>query len=441
MSLEDLLRTDFSYTPNNVRALAERVAAGEVHARDVLFEPALRAACPDGTLSPPALLTQPDSLYYAFSVLEPLPGGAWPQVQELLFAMPRAEVGGAALNCFKWFRRWLWGQQSGEVFVSMRNWAKSGQWPKQTYADELSAQFQMIARRLASLRETLPADDALALATLLFGWRGFMGRPADLDPRFRSVLVELALGRLRTFRDQLRADEIVALSQMRLDLLEAGLRVAVCFQSLWAGLKELLLALRFCPALCVAPSLSYEHSDGADPKLSRIPFWMDALIFSFGFTEARTDVDLSRTRRAYASYCADKLDPRKAKKKRDAAGGTLLEPSAHWRAAYIHALYELQEDLDGRARSVLLAASETDPEPAVRDVAQQTLLRFGRGRKSPVEGLYAANWWLRRAHVLERGGEFDPVEARKVWKRDRYRAKKLNQENRLPDPDAEQQTA
>lgn len=441
MKPSDLLCKNFDYTPHEIHALACRVDSGELVPQHVLSQPALLEHCPDGSLKPLELLGRQDSLYHAFSVLEPLPGGAWPRIHELLFAMPRTEVGAAAVNSFRWFRRWLGGQHSGEVYVSMRNWAKSSQWPRPTYAQEISVQFQEIARRLVPLHEASPDDERLTLATLLFGWRGFMGRTADLEPRVREALLQLALGQLRVFREQLRANQTVMLSQERLDLLEASLRVAVFFQSLWSGLKELLQALRFSPGVCVTPALSYQPTDGADRALSRIPFWLDALIFSFGFTEARTDPDLSRTRRAYAAYCADKLDPRKAKKKRDAAGGTLLEPSAHWRAAYVHALHELQEDLEGRTEAVLRAAATTDPSADVRSTAMLVLSRRGSNRKSPIQGLYAANWWLRRAHVLELGAPFDPAEARKVWKRDRYSAKKLHQENRLPDPDAEQQSS
>lgn len=441
MSPEEILKLDWSYTPPHVRAQAELAASGKLPARNVLHAPALSEPCPSGPLQTNPLLQQSDSLYHAFSVLEPLPGGAWPRIQELLFSVPHPEVGVAALNCFRWFRRWLWGQQTGEILASMRNWAKSSQWPRPTYTQEVSGQFQLIARRLAALRRSAAPDDALDLATLLYGWRGFMGRPSELDPRFRDTLVRLATDHLRLFRDSLKTGERVALSEVRLDLLEASLRVTVCFQSLWAGLKELLQALRFSPEVCVTPALSYQPVDGADPAFSRIPFWMDAVVFSFGFTEARTDSDLSRTRRAYASYCADKLDPRKAKKKRDAAGGTLLEPSGHWRAAYVRALHELQEDLDGRRGNVLRTAALSDPDAEVRDAAMRALKRHPNDRKSPIQGLYAANWWLRRAHVLGLDAPLDPLEARRVWKRDRYSAKKLNQENRLPDPDAEQQTA
>jgi hypothetical protein len=440
MTFEKLLNTKFSYLPPDVYAEAVRVRDRELLPQDVLAAPALLSPPPPTSLSPIEQFKDPRSLFRVFSVLEPLEGGAWPRIGELLFGLPPEKIGVAAVNCFRWFRRWSWTQNSSELHVPMRIWTKSSRWPRRTYAEELAREFQAIAARLSQQLQVTPGDASLRLAVLLFGWRGYMGRAGQLNPEMRRRVVDEGLKQLREFRMAVRNATQPGLGQEHVEQLEAALRVVVSFQSLWAGLKELLQALRFCPQPCVTSSLSYEPTDGADPVWGRLPFWLDALLFTFGFIEVRGDQNLIRTRTAYASYCADRLDLRRSKKRRNRVAWSTVEPSDHWRTSYVRALIELQQPLEGRVPAVLADVVASDPSPAVRKAASKAIKKLASSRKSPIQGLYASNWWMRRAHILQLGHDFDASAARQIWKRDRYRARELGSEFKLSDPDVTVET-
>lgn len=436
MSFEKLLDLDFGYVPPDVQADAVRVRDGALSPAQVLEQQALLYPGPPQTFSVLEQFKVHGSLFRAFSVLEPLPGGAWPRVEELLLQLPPKKLGVAAVDSFRWYRRWAWVVNSSEIHAPMRVWTKSAHWPRRLYADELAERFQVIAGRLGEEAERTP-DSALRLALLQFGWRGYMGRNDQLQPPMRKLLVGTALQMLREFRRKLREATQADVTEEDIECLEAALRVTVSFQSLWAGLKELLQALRFCVRPCVTTSLSYEPLDGADVHWARIPFWLDALLFTFGFVEARADSKLTRTRTAYASYCADRLELSIGRTRDKRNKGEPLEPSEAWRISYVRALVELRETLEGRVPAVLAASATADPAKSVREAARFAIKKLASSRKSPIQGLYAANWWMRRAQVLELGGDVDASAAREVWKRDRYRAKKLGTEFKLPDPDAE----
>lgn len=90
-----------------MRAEAERISRGDLAPQAVLNAARLPALPPLRSFQVTDDFWRLNPLYLAFSALEPLYGGAWPTIQQLVFASSQPRVGELATACFLWFRRWL----------------------------------------------------------------------------------------------------------------------------------------------------------------------------------------------------------------------------------------------------------------------------------------------------------------------------------------------
>ena len=128
-----------------------------------------------------------------------------------------------------------------------------------------------------------------------------------------------------------------------------------------------------------------------------------------------------------AGFCLERLADRLKKAEREAAAQTnlprtneqMIEPSEWWRYCFVRAVSALGINPEGKGHRVLSIASEIDPDPRVRDAANQCYQQMRRGVKlpegvSPRRAIMSALWWIRQAHLLGLGIQPDPDGAQRT---------------------------
>ncbi|CAA6692652.1 MULTISPECIES: hypothetical protein [unclassified Lentimonas] len=124
----------------------------------------------------------------------------------------------------------------------------------------------------------------------------------------------------------------------------------------------------------------------------------------------REDMDLDSIRRFWADYCWRKLDLKKTAKRKNPADLTeddLVEPRATWRIAHLKSLGDLGDDLGNKAHRRIHAISKGDPDPDVRQTAQEvynkTLRERMRSAENPFYSFIKVTMWFRIANLESLG--------------------------------------
>jgi hypothetical protein len=200
-------------------------------------------------------------------------------------------------------------------------------------------------------------------------------------------------------------------------------------EGLWEGMRQLLLAMRALKSQCVASDLRYWEEVGvAAARYPRqpeepwrcIPAKLVASFHAFVSKEEARDPELKALRSKFAAFCLNGLRDTWSDKEREDAvasgrvrtNADMVEPSKDWRFCRVRAAKTLAVNPEGRGHRLLQAASEMDPEPSVREVANDAYQSLRRGvglpeGMSPRRAVLGAFWWLRQAHLKALNIEID----------------------------------
>lgn len=213
-------------------------------------------------------------------------------------------------------------------------------------------------------------------------------------------------------------------------------------EGVWEGLRQLLIALRSLRAQSVASDLRYwdepghpaEYKPRQPDELWRcIPAAFVAGFHAYVGVAQREDPELKVLRGQFAAWCLQGLVDKDAKTRERVAAGyqrvdsDMVDPSPNWRHARARAVKTLAIDPGGRGHAALKVASEIDPDPKVREVANDAYQSLRRGRglppdTSPRRAVLGAFWWLRQAHLLD----LDPTQKIDAEGAQRTRRKELD---------------
>lgn len=200
-------------------------------------------------------------------------------------------------------------------------------------------------------------------------------------------------------------------------------------EGLWEGMRQLLLAMRALKSPCVASDLRYWEEPGVaashyprqpEEPWRCIPVKLVASFHAFVGKEEAKDPELKELRGQFAAYCLSGLRDKWNEKERadaEASGrkrtnDDMVEPSPDWRYCRVRAAKTLAINPDGRGHRLLQTASEIDPDPNVREVANDAYQSLRRGvtlpeGMSPRRAVLGAFWWLRQAHLKALNIEID----------------------------------
>ncbi len=211
------------------------------------------------------------------------------------------------------------------------------------------------------------------------------------------------------------------------------------FGGVWRGLKPMLLAWRSLQAPAVARDLRYWTEADRDPLPSPwcdLIAWPINLFHRYVNSEQASDPELIRLRGELASFCLERLADRWTKSERDEAKRThrdrtnedMLERSPEWRYCLIRAAGSLGVNPEGKGHRILKVAADLDPEPQVRDAANQSYQQLRRDVAlpegvSPRRAIMSALWWIRQAHLLGLGIQPDPDGAQRTRVKELARTK------------------
>lgn len=373
-----------------------------------------------------------------------------------------SEAGGIALGVRDAIETWL--------FQAVHHWTSfsEAQSALREFGPAMRLYFDLLhARHCAS---TQPPSSALRKAWLWFGWAAFEADPVaweDLPDEvrksvFRAATEELAqLRKLLARATPMRMRAVPGMPYLlapevyeRLDEkqpppwlefewerenLETCLILLFSLGGIWRGLKPMLLAWRALQAPAVANDLRYWNEPGFEA--APIPWhllveWPINLFHHFAAREESRDPHLVKLRGELASFCLERLADRLSKAQREAADREnrprtdedMVEPSPEWRYCLIRAASALGINPEGKGHRILLVASERDPEPEVRDAANQCYQQMRRGvglpdGVSPRRAIMSALWWIRQAHLLGLGIEPDPDGAQRTRVKELARTK------------------
>jgi hypothetical protein len=200
-------------------------------------------------------------------------------------------------------------------------------------------------------------------------------------------------------------------------------------EGLWEGMRQLLLAMRALRSPCVSADLRYWEEPGVaashyprqpeDPWRC-IPAKLVANFHAFVGKEEAKDPQLEALRSQFADFCLKGLRDKWSEKERVAAEASgrqrtnddMVESCPDWRYCRVRAAKTLAINPEARAHRLLLASSEIDPDPKVREVANDAYQSLRRGvtlpeGMSPRRAVLGAFWWLRQAHLKSLGIEID----------------------------------
>ena len=223
------------------------------------------------------------------------------------------------------------------------------------------------------------------------------------------------------------------------DNLEIRLNALFSLGGIWRGLKPMLLAWRALQTPAVANDLRYWSESGREQPPEPwhvLVAWPINLFHHFAAREEFRDPDLVHLRGELAGFCLERLADRLTKAEREATerenrlrtNDDMLERSPEWRYCLIRAASALGINPEGKGHRILLVASERDPEPEVRDAANQCYQQMRRGvglpdGVSPRRAIMSALWWIRQAHLLGLGIQLDADGAQRTRVKELARTK------------------
>ena len=200
-------------------------------------------------------------------------------------------------------------------------------------------------------------------------------------------------------------------------------------EGLWEGMRQLLLAMRALKSPSVASDLRYWEEPGVaashyprqpEEPWRCIPAKLVANFHAFVSKEEANDPELKALRSKFAAFCLNGLRDNWSEKEREesaASGrvrtnGDMVEASPDWRFCRVRAAKTLAINPEGRGHRLLQAASEMDPDPSVREAANDAYQSLRRGvtlpdGMSPRRAVLGAFWWLRQAHLKALDIEID----------------------------------
>jgi len=211
------------------------------------------------------------------------------------------------------------------------------------------------------------------------------------------------------------------------------------FGGVWRGLKPMVLAWRSLQTQAVARDLRYwpeaDRESPPSPWCDLIA-WPINLFHGYVNREQSTDPELIRLRGELASFCLERLADRWSKSEREEAkrshrdrtNDDMLERSPEWRYCLIRAAGSLGVNPEGKGHRILRVAADLDPEPEVRDAANQSYQQLRRSgglpeAVSPRRAIMSALWWIRQAHLLGLGIQPDPDGAQRTRVKELARTK------------------
>lgn len=200
-------------------------------------------------------------------------------------------------------------------------------------------------------------------------------------------------------------------------------------EGLWEGMRQLLLAMRSLKSPCVASDLRYWEELGVaashyprqpEEPWRCIPAKLAASFHAFVAKEEANDSELKALRSKFAAFCLNGLRDNWSEKEREEAAASgrvrtnedMVEASPDWRFCRVRAAKTLAINPEGRGHRLLQAASEMDPDPIVREAANDAYQSLRRGvtlpdGMSPRRAVLGAFWWLRQAHLKALDIEID----------------------------------
>lgn len=123
-----------------------------------------------------------------------------------------------------------------------------------------------------------------------------------------------------------------------------------------------------------------------------------------------------------AEFCLSRLRLRKGEKARDQQYSVeqIVEQSSVWRQGYLKALTELGVDLKGKVHKAVYFIKRSDPDPSVREIANECYKAVRRNTKKNStiadlkRGIIAAEWWLLMCQRQNLGMTINPDDALKT---------------------------
>jgi hypothetical protein len=192
-------------------------------------------------------------------------------------------------------------------------------------------------------------------------------------------------------------------------------------EGLWEGMHQLLLAMRALKSPCVASDLRYWEEPGVaaahyprqpEEPWRCIPAKLVASFHAHVTREESRDPELKALRGQFAAFCLHGLRDKWSDGQRveaEARGRLrtnedMVESSPTWRYCRIRAAKALAINPEGRGHRLLQTSSEIDPDPDVREVANDAYQSLRRSVAlpdgiSPRRAILGAFWWLRQAHL------------------------------------------
>ena len=193
----------------------------------------------------------------------------------------------------------------------------------------------------------------------------------------------------------------------------ASCQVIAHCQSLWSALKFLFLAFRKLGQPSVGADLRYwiERNDEPTPppkSFSWLPNLISMLLHNFLGAVQQKDPNLVDIRCKMAEFFISRLKTKRGVEHIEgeqlADVMNLVEPDKDWRLGYVNAIRALKVNPKGKGHKALSWTRHHDPDPDVREAAKSAHREMRHGAKlppntSPRRPLFAAFWWLRRAHM------------------------------------------
>lgn len=231
------------------------------------------------------------------------------------------------------------------------------------------------------------------------------------------------------------------------DHLSTCLNLLFSLGGVWRGLKPALLAWRTLPTPAVATDLRYWNEPDREPPpapWSVLVEWPINLFHAHVWREQEADPELIHLRGELAAFCLERLKDRMNAAERKAAeqanqprtNEQMVERSPEWRYCLIRAVGSLGINPEGKGHRVLQMAADLDPEPDVRDAANQGFQQMRRGvglpeGVSPRRAVMSALWWIRQAHLLGLEVQLDADGAQRTRVKELSRTKEAERADTL----------